>query len=220
MCYKNLPDHFKVKETIDLQNNKRQFWIVNGLALLIGLVLFIVGCLIEDPIDVFVKGGASTWEIVLLFLGLLVALVGYFVLHELTHGLFLYLFTKVRPKFGFVGWAAYCGNDAFCDKPRYLVVALAPLVIWGILFGVGNIFIPSGIWFWFFWCLQIVNISGASGDLFVACKIIRAPKGILVKDTGLAMTVYRPMTAEEISQQDSENVAPMSEEDHSEEENS
>jgi len=38
--------------------------------------------------------------------------------------------------------------------------------------------------------LQITNISGAAGDIYVAAKFSRFPADILVKDTGVDMTVY------------------------------
>ena len=121
---------------------------------------------------------------------LIVGLVAYIVLHELTHGVFLSAFTKMKPKFGFTGWAAYCGNEGYCDKPRYAVVALAPLVFWGIVFAVLNVFFHEGIWFWVIWFLQTMNVGGSSGDIYVSCKLIKYPKEILVQDTGMEMKIY------------------------------
>jgi hypothetical protein len=110
----------------------------------------------------------------------------------------------VKPKFGFVGWAAYCGNPAYCDKPRYAIVALAPLVVWGVIFGILNAFFRTGVWFWVIWLLQTVNIGGAAGDLFVAWKLTKYPKEILVQDVGTAMCVYRKKTQEELLQERTE----------------
>ena len=77
-------------------------------------------------------------------------------------------------------------------------MALSPLVVWGIVFGVLNVFFHDGIWFWVIWFLQTMNVAGAAGDIFVSCKLFSYPKEILVQDTGLAMTVYRRMTREEM----------------------
>lgn len=38
--------------------------------------------------------------------------------------------------------------------------------------------------------LQVINLSGAAGDLFVTVKFSRFPKDILVKDHGVGMCVY------------------------------
>ena len=45
-------------------------------------------------------------------------------------------------------------------------------------------------WFWVIWFWQIMNVSGAAGDVYVTVKLLRQPQDILVKDTGVAMTVY------------------------------
>ncbi len=213
MCSKDLPAGYVLHEEIDLQKNKKQFWLVNGISVALIVLMCGIGCLIEDPLAAFDEVRGS--EGILASVVILVAVILYPVFHELTHGVFLYVFTKVRPKFGFVGWAAYCGNSAYCDKPHYLIVALAPVIFWGIVFGILNIFFPTGIWFWVIWFLQLFNISGASGDFYVTYKILRAPKDILVTDSGMRMLVYRK---DENIKNMTENEASMSETYDSEEE--
>ena len=127
MCYRELPADYILHETVDLQKNKKQFWIVNGLSFAIALIFVIIGEFIQPIFDY----DCQPWEHLLFAALLLIGMALYMVLHELTHGIFLYSFTKVRPKFGFVGWAAYCGNTAYCDKRHYIVVALAPVLVWG-----------------------------------------------------------------------------------------
>lgn len=199
MCHKQLPEGFVLHDTIDLQGNRRQFWTVNLLSLALAAVLAVAGVFIA-PFSGFSsrfsdEGYLLTQVLPACLTGLFGAVV-YLIVHELTHGAFLYAFTRVRPKFGFVGWAAYCGNSAYCDKPHYAVVALSPLVIWGAVFGILNAFLHEGIWFWAIWLLQIINVSGASGDVFVFCKLLCYPKGVLVGDTGLKMSVYAPAREE------------------------
>lgn len=193
-CCKTLPENWVLQDTIDLKNNKKQFWIVQGISILLAVLFVVAGCFIVHP-SVFFEGGGV--ENILAVAVLVVGMILYIILHELTHGVFLFAFTKVKPKFGFLGWAAYCGNEAYCNKPCYAVVALAPLVVWGIVFGVLNAFFHDDVWFWTIWFLQTLNVSGAAGDLLVAFKLIFYPKEILVQDTGTAMKVYRKMTEEE-----------------------
>ena len=44
--------------------------------------------------------------------------------------------------------------------------------------------------FWTVYFLQIANISGAAGDLFVTVKFLRFPKDILIQDYGVRMKVF------------------------------
>lgn len=196
-CCKTLPEGWVLHDTIDLKNNKKQFWLVQGISLLLCAVFLAAGCFLVHPKVFFEDSPARIWAL----LALIVGMIAYIVLHELTHGVFLASFTKTKPKFGFVGWAAYCGNEAYCNKPCYAVVALAPVVVWGIVFGVLNAFFRTGVWFWFVWFLQTVNVSGAAGDLFVTLKLFGYPKEILVQDTGISMKVFRRLAAEEAAAQ-------------------
>ncbi|MDE6676168.1 MAG: DUF3267 domain-containing protein [Clostridia bacterium] len=185
-------------DTIDLKANKKAFWLVNGLSLLVFGLFILIGWFIVNPIDAIYETAGDIFVPVFVLLG---GLVVYVVVHELTHGVFLSAFTKMKPKFGFVGWAAYCGNEGYCDKPRYAVVALAPLVFWGIVFGMLNVFFHEGIWFWVIWFLQAMNVGGSSGDLYVSCKLVKYPQEILVQDIGTRMQVYC-RAAEKIAETD------------------
>lgn len=196
-CCKTLPEGWVLHDTIDLKNNKKQFWLVQGISLLLAAAFVAAGCFLVHPKVFFEDSPARIWALLALIVGMII----YIVLHELTHGVFLASFTKTKPKFGFLGWAAYCGNEAYCNKPCYAVVALAPVVVWGIVFGVLNAFFRTGVWFWLVWFLQTVNVSGAAGDLFVTFKLFGYPKEILVQDTGISMKVFRRATAEEAAAQ-------------------
>lgn len=196
-CCKTLPEGWVLHDTIDLKNNKKQFWLVQGISLLLCAAFITAGCFLVHPKVFFEDSPARIWALLALIVGMII----YIVLHELTHGVFLASFTKTKPKFGFLGWAAYCGNEAYCNKPCYAVVALAPVVVWGIVFGVLNAFFRTGVWFWLVWFLQTLNVSGAAGDLFVTFKLFGYPKEILVQDTGISMKVFRRLAAEEAAAQ-------------------
>src|SRR6266699_209791 len=56
------------------------------------------------------------------------------ILHELTHGLFFWLFTKSRPAFGFKGWYAYAAAPGwYLPRAQFLVVVGAPLTLLSLL---------------------------------------------------------------------------------------
>ena len=81
-----LPKEYDEALRIDLQHNKKELLLVNGAALLIGIVMAVVGFFIVHPIHMF---DFSSPLPTLLRLGvLLLGMVLYLVLHELVHGLF------------------------------------------------------------------------------------------------------------------------------------
>lgn len=185
MCHKTLPQGYSFFDKIDLKNNKKQFWTVQGICLATIAVMLGIGWLIESPLKI-----ENNTESIIGLVVLIVGFVLYIFAHEAVHGLFMYAFCKTKIKYGFVGWAAYAGSSAYYDKKHYIIIALAPVVVWGVVFAVLNIFFHSGIWFWVIWFLQICNISGAAGDFFCVYKTARYPKDILVNDTGLEMQIF------------------------------
>lgn len=61
----------------------------------------------------------------------LVCAVVYMVLHELVHGACMKVFGAKKVRFGFTGLYAFAGSIEYFKKAAYIVVALAPLVVWG-----------------------------------------------------------------------------------------
>jgi hypothetical protein len=111
------------------------------------------------------------------------------VLHELVHGIAMKLCGTKKVKYGVTGVYAYATSDDFYDKKTYIFIALAPVVLWGIVLAVVNLFV-SGPWFWVVYFIQINNISGAAGDLYVTARFSRLPGDILIRDYGVGMTVF------------------------------
>lgn len=98
----------------------------------------------------------------------------------------MYHYSKEKPFFGFTG--AYAGSNCYYYKKPYLVIALSPIVILGIILLVLNIIFPK--LFWVIYFIQIANISGAAGDLYVTYRFSKLDDNILVKDIGVSMDVY------------------------------
>lgn len=184
---KNLPENYREILSVDLQKNRRQMLTVNGLALLVMLVMIILGIILRpiDPEQLLDKPTLLlTWLIIIVVGSIL-----YIALHELTHGVFMYAYSKAKVSYGFTGMYAYAGSDVYFAKLPYIVIALAPIVIWGIVLFVLNLTLPSE-YFWPVYFIQITNISGAAGDAYVTAKFSTLPADILVRDTGTSMTVY------------------------------
>lgn len=178
-----LPEGYAEGFKVDLQHDKKVALIVNGLAIVIMFVCLAIGCAVVSP-AIFVED----WHI-LPWLVCLVGIVVYMVLHELVHGITMKCFGTKKVKYGFTGLYAFAGSEDYYAKKPYITIALAPIVVWGIVLQILCLLVPSG-WFWVVYFIQVCNLSGAAGDLYVTWRFSKLPADILVKDTGVAMTVY------------------------------
>jgi len=182
---KNLPQNYREAFRIDLLKDKKLLLLVNGLGLAIFAVFFVLG-LVLFPLQIQVS--------LQLLLKMVVCAVGmllYIVLHELTHGFFIKYFTGESASYGFNGMYAFAGSKAYFDKKSYIIIALAPIIIWGIVLCMINLVIPVS-WFWVVYFIQLTNLSGAAGDIYVTVKLKKIPENVLIFDSGTAMTIYVP----------------------------
>lgn len=183
-----LPANYKEILSVNLQKDKK-------IALLINIVSFVIMIAMAVPMHFYIPITSifdMSEGILMYFLRLLVFIggtVAYIILHEAVHGIAMKMCGTKKVKFGFTGMYAFAGSDDYYDKKSYIVIALAPIVVWGIILGVINCLVPAS-WFWVVYFIQIFNISGAAGDLYVTAKFSKLPKDILVQDCGIGMTVY------------------------------
>lgn len=173
-----LPDRYQEFYKLDLKNNKKEALIVNSLGILIMIFMFLIG-IMYVPFDLYL------YEWVFMLIGS----VFYIITHELIHGICMKFYKAKKVNYGFTGAYAYAGSDCYFFKKPYIVIALAPVVVWGIILFI-LMFLIDFSFFWIIYLIQIVNISGASGDFYVTYKFSKFPKDILVKDNGISMIVY------------------------------
>ncbi len=179
-----LPENYRKLCDIDLEKNKKQYYLVNGLSLVLALIVLL-------PVWRLAPEGA---EFVHELPGLLVLLVGmfaYIVLHEAVHGVCFWYFSKQKPRFGWKSAYAYAASDAYYAKGPYLVIGLASVVLWGVVLAVLAALLPAE-WYWPVQLIQLINLSGAAGDLYVTWLLCHMPKDILIQDAGVAMQVFAP----------------------------
>jgi len=182
---RQLPQGYREIKRIDLMSNRKEAILVNILALGILCGMAALGFAICPPFTNLFLGIQTIINTILLLVSILL----YMVLHELIHGILMKSFSGVKPRYGFTGLYAYAGSDALFGRRQYLMIAFAPVVLLGAVLAVLNIrFYES--WFWFFYIIQIVNISGAAGDIYVGAQIVRAQNAVLIRDTGTGMTLY------------------------------
>ena len=185
---KNLPEGYREICAIDLQKNKKMALFVNLLAIVIAALLAIPMHYVVPISSLFsMENGMQSY--MFRFAGMFVLLILYMVLHELVHGIAMKMCGTKKVKYGFTGIYAYATSNDFYDKKTYIFIALAPVVLWGIILAVVNMFV-SLEWFWVVYLIQISNLSGAAGDLYVTVKFSRLPSDILIQDYGVGMTVF------------------------------
>ncbi len=187
-CRSELPITYREIYSVNLQKDKKAALIVNIVALILMVIFVIIGAFIV-PLS-YISGNDES--LITVWIKLVISLVGmivYLILHELVHGITMKYYGSKKVKYGFTGLYAFAGCDEFFNKKSYIVIALAPIIVWGVVLAVACCFVPKN-WFWVVYFIQIMNLSGAAGDLFVTYKFSKFPKDILIKDTGLEMKVY------------------------------
>lgn len=182
-----LPDGWHAVRTMDLIRDKKLFVQINLLSVALAAILMALGIPVGNLMRATDAPGTMTF---------LLACAGgcllYVVLHEAVHGVFVRVFSGKRPQFGFEAGCAWTGRrDAYFDRRSYLIIALSPVVIWGIALLALTILAGRG-WFWLVWIVQVINVSGAAGDYAVAAALGKIPGEVLCHDTGTKMTFYQP----------------------------
>ena len=126
-----------------------------------------------------------------LFGDLLIALVTMLFIHELVHGLFYWLLSRKRPKFGIHGLFPYAAAPTGIYFPRnqFLTIGLAPLVL---LSAVGLLlivmapirFVPFLLFF------VALNAAGAAGDMIMAIQLMSFSSDSMMADNAVGVTIY------------------------------
>ena len=184
-----LPSGYVQVYHIDAKSKK------TGLVLnLVSLIIMAIVMVIAVSLLSLRRGSAEKEERSLIIYGVtyvvfLISMIAYIVLHELVHGVAMKLCGTKKVKYGFTGLYAFAGSTDFYGKGAYIFIALAPVVFWGIILAVITPLVNNE-WFWVVYFVQVFNLSGAAGDLFVTFKFSRFPKDILISDNGVGMIVY------------------------------
>ncbi len=182
-----LPEGYDLYSVIDLKANKKDNLFVTLGSAVIMAVMFIAAYFTKG---VFILAAIGWVKIIINIVIAFFGSVAYIFLHEAVHAAFFKIFdTKCKLRFGFTAGMAYCSSDGYYKKAPYLAVALSPVVIWTLLLLIPCLLVPL-TYFWGVFFIQIFNVSGAAGDLYVTVKILTAPKKVLILDNGTDMEIY------------------------------
>lgn len=193
---KTLPDTYRHAQSIDLSQRRS---LVIGLNIA-GLLFFILFGYAYLRLVAWMRPGIAfsfnSNHFLANLLVLLFVYLGVIVLHELIHGLFFWLITGERPRFGFRGAYAFAAApDWYLPRGPYLLVGLAPLLVITLV-GILLIPITPESWLILLGVAVTANASGAVGDLAVVLwLLLKHPAGLLLRDRGDAIDMYHPITS-------------------------
>jgi len=192
--YATLPKGYRYAGTLDFMRNRRHIKAMLVLSLALIAVPVIVG-LLAVPVGPSWRLMASRWT---MWPCLGLALVLYIPLHELVHGIAMFVLSGVRPTYGLKLPYAYAGSTAWFDRKSHIITALAPVVFWGAALQIAIAWLPQA-WFWPLWIVQISNLSGSAGDIYTAWALARMKGDLLIQDTGVRMRIMRRVIDKERS---------------------
>ena len=178
---------YKECTRIDLVKNKKEALLVNiyGIIIMVVMAVFIplliMGGIIEFNLE-------TTFP--LFFIVLLISLILYIPLHEIVHGIVLKKYTDEKLSFGWKLVYAYCGSkEAVVNRREYYAVALAPLLVFSVVFISLMVLNPSLSLVWY--VMEIMNVSGSVGDIYVSIKLRKEKsRDILITDSGTDMSFW------------------------------
>lgn len=126
----------------------------------------------------------------LVFIGTLLT----FVLHELTHGLAMWMF-GASPKYGIIwkGLMLYATSPGHAyHLNNYLAIALASFIFISALVVLGIWLLQGTLWVALLAICGIINASGAIGDLWMTMIVFRYPASAYVMDERDGIRVFLP----------------------------
>ncbi|MBE6576817.1 MAG: DUF3267 domain-containing protein [Ruminococcaceae bacterium] len=195
---RELPSGYKQALYINAKNAK--FGIIfNLISLAITvLVMFLAftslklgGKLSSDILDI------EFHRLIIAYAVLIVAMLGYIVLHELVHGVAYKALTREKLTFGMSWSCAFCGvPKIYTYRKTALVSVLAPFIFFTLILlptAVALYFI-SPLYFLITSLILGLHLGGCSGDLYVTFLLLakfKSPKA-LMRDTGPEQYFYIP----------------------------
>ena len=189
---RELPAGYRLVKTVDA-GDKRFGLLMNLWALLLSAVAGVGGFLLkfrDDPGSAFPDLG-NVWVFEGWLFGMLVALILYLVLHELTHGAVYRLLTGEKLTFGVKLTCAFCGvPNVYVTRKTALLSLLAPFTVFSVAFLL-PFFLLSGPVSFAFLVLFALHFGGCAGDLYDTILLLFRLKGkLLMRDTGPSQTFY------------------------------
>lgn len=170
----DLPPNYQFYKNFDFNNDKKilyglQISLLTVVGLMIGLAFLL---------DLPMKSSWSTGLTILITVGMAGF---YLILHEFTHGTFCYLLSGEKPTYAVKLPYLATGSPVYFTKISFIIVALAPVVIWGIILTLMLFLLPPDF-FKSIYIVLAINFAGSTGDIFLAYELSKLPGTALFQD--------------------------------------
>lgn len=129
---------------------------------------------------VYENNTVPVWVIIL-------SVIGFIVIHELTHIIFMSIFSKGKVHVSIKFPTIAVGSNAYFSKKQYIVIALAPFFVLGITSLICLLLLPYKL---LFSLLLILNFATASGDYILTYYAFKQKKNIYFVDTAEKTMLY------------------------------
>ena len=182
--YSQLPEGYAEKLHIDIQKDKKLSILLNVFSIVIAVTMIVIAVICRP----------YRWELSRALLRrlmvLVIGMIAYLFLQGAAICVCMKIFKAEKIKYGFTGLYVYAGSEnTFFDKVSYLIITWAPFIVWGVVFLLLNLILPEA-WFWVAYLWQVCNVSSAVGAFYISFRVIKMPRDVFVRDTGLGITLY------------------------------
>lgn len=177
-----LPITYKLSHKINLKNDKKISLLIQVIFILIALVMVGLAIVLDFPI----KSEMKTITKIIMTMGLVII---YMALHELTHGIFMQILSKKKPNYAFRFPYLTTGSLSYFNKTSFFMIALAPVIIWGIILLIAVLFVPNTLFLSLYVVLGL-NFAGSAGDYAQIYHLSKLPNDVLLQDDGHETKVF------------------------------
>lgn len=154
------------------------------------IILIFTSIVIDQQYTSFLEFTDLIKRMPLLVLMFPVLIVGYIIVHELIHGVFMKFYSGTSPEYGFNGPFIFAKSETYFSKSSYITLTLAPIIVLGLGAILLGFVIPiAGVWFAIF--MGSINLYTSRGDLQAAILLKDLPKELVIKDEGDSLYIYK-----------------------------
>lgn len=176
-----LPINYELKDSYDLKQTK--------LNLIIQTIFIIIAAIFMSSVFIFNIEFNSEYHGLLIAGFTMTLVLIYMTLHELTHGIFISLLSKTKSTYKFRFPFLTTGTHAYFNKKSFIIICLAPSILWGIVIGVSIKFTPNNLLLSLYILLGL-NFAGSAGDYLQVFLISRTSIDSLIQDDGKVTSIY------------------------------